>query len=206
MADGVGTLWHAIYKINAGDNSFHWKSHMAEITEADARIRCTAIGGYLRNLMPTSCEITFASVNKDNHEPDSRYVSGGVGVGLYGTAAIPPVETEPDADLTCLKLRFESSSGQVVPRKLAPLPDGVVEGNRLTTAVAGITIPVGGAIGAPGAGADWFAELSNFLKYLGTNTHHVRTGHAPGGPYTYYTWAAIIPWRIGKKRGGRRFV
>lgn len=202
MAAGVGTLWHGIYKINSESRSFNFKVHFAEIDEAAARDRADKIGKYLKYLMPTSCEMFFASVNKDNTAPDSRFIAGAVGPGLYGTLATPAVETDVDASQTALKIRFEHSEGGVLTRKLCPLPDTVVTGDKLTTPVVGIVAPVVGAIPAPGAGADWFAELTNFLKYLCVNTHHVKGGHAPGGNYTYFNWAAIIPTKIGKKKGG----
>lgn len=87
--------------------------------------------------------------------------------------------------------------------KIAPLPDGVVTASALTTVTAGVVAPVVGAIGAPGSGADWFAELTLLLKYLVVKTHHVKSGHAPGGAFEYFAWAAMFPRKIKKKKGSR---
>jgi len=201
MAAGTGTLWHAIYKINAGEWGFNMKFHMAEIDEATARSRGIEIGQRFRKVMPTESEIFFAAISKDNSKKDSRFLRAATGDGQH---LVSPATTSTwDNARSSLSVRFEDDQGGEVTRKFAPIPDSVVTGGQLASPMDDILPPAMGPVPAAGAGVDWYAEYKNLLLYLCLNTHRVVAGHPPGGAYEYFPWVGAYPLKISVKRGAR---
>lgn len=206
MATGTGILWHLNLKVNTPKRGLNMKFHMAEVTEATARTQAIALCARLKHLLPTDAEIFFATISKDDHKKDSRFVPEALGAGSHIVAGVSPPPSVYDFPTTSLMVRMEHADGSSVTRKIGPLPDDIVDDGEIILAVSNVTtVPV--AAPAAWAGGDlWAATFNNFMKELMLFTHHVQSGHAPGGPYTYFAWTSMFALRIGQKKGGRVFI
>ncbi len=202
MAVGNGTLWHGNFKILTDEHRFNFKFHIAETDETTAMAVCVDLAARYKKLMPEGGSISYATLTRDNSKKDSRYVKDAIGPGEYVTAAGPPaVPAQYDYSKVCLLVRFEHEDGGSVSRKVNPIPDTKITDGGLIAAISAVvglpaTVP---AVGA----ADWETEFTNFMKAFVKGTHHVVSGHAPGGPYTYFPWKNAYVLRVGDKKGGR---
>src|SRR5436190_10921073 len=111
MFPGPQPLWHLNFKINHGRRGLNMKFHIAGGVEGDVKTKAIDIATRLRWIMPTSAEIAFASISKDNTTKDSRLIPGALGNGLSPEAAETPAESVPDLPTTCLLIRFEHEDG-----------------------------------------------------------------------------------------------
>jgi hypothetical protein len=206
MAEGAQPLWHVNFKINHGRRGLNSKFHIAGGVEADVKVKAINIATRLRWIMPTSAEIAFASISKDNTKKDSRLIPGALGNGLSPEAAETPASSVPDLATTCLLIRMEHEDGGEVTRKIGPILDVFVED---AEAVAAITDVVGVPVADPAASAagDTYQQRVNkLMQVLVRETAHVVSGHAPGGVYQTFAWQNAYFMRVGQKKGGRVFV
>jgi hypothetical protein len=206
MAAGAQPLWHLNFKINHGRRGLNSKFHIAGGTEAEVKVKAIEISTRLRWIMPTTAEIAFAAISKDNTKKDSRLVPGALGNGLSPEASETPAESVPDLATTCLLIRMEHEDGGEVTRKIGPVLDVFVEN---AEAVAAITDVVGVPVAAPAAsiaGDTYAARVNKLMRTLVMLTSHVVSGHAPGGDYTTFIWQNAYFMRVGQKKGGRVFI
>ena len=63
-----------------------------------------------------------------------------------------------------------------------------------------------GALPAPGDGADWFAEFTNFMAALVQGTLHVKAPIPPGLDYVSSAYVNGFATRVSQKKGGRVFI
>lgn len=199
------TLWHVNYKINTDFKGFNFKIHIPSVDETSARAIAIRIGRRLKYTMPVSAEIVMATLNKDDHAPDSRIVPDVIGPGLYVLAGMSPPPSKFDNSVTALLVRFEHSAGLGITRKFAPIPDDICTNQALTTPIAGLVNVTAAPVTAPGAGADWFAEMSNLMQDIAFSCKAIKTGHLPGGPYQVADFKNAYVMRVGAKKGGRVF-
>lgn len=209
MSVGANTepnvLWHGLLKINTDDRGFNFKFHIAEATEANAIIAANDIAGRFKGLIPMDAEIFYGVLSKDNTFKDGLFLPSALGAGTYAGADVE-VPTVYDNARTCVEIRMETTENQPVVRKFAPVPDDVIAGGLVTTGVAPVTGVQVAAPGAAAGGNHWLADFNLFMKSLMFYTHHVKSGHAPGGAYTYHQWKNSYVTRVGVKRGGRVFI
>ncbi len=206
MAAGVQPLWHVNFKINTKQRGLNTKFHIAGGTETEVKAKANEIATRLRWIMPTDAEIFFATLSKDNHKKDSRFLKDALGAGLSPEAAETPADSVYDWPTTSLLVRMEHEDGSSVTRKLAPLVDVKIEEGALLAAVDPV-IGMPGALPAATLAADTYAvKLNKLMQVLVLNTDHVVSGHAPGGDYVTFRWTSAFAIRIGQKKGGRVFV
>lgn len=199
-------LWHLNYKINTDGPGLQIGFKVAEAVEADAKVVALKIGAHIKAMLTTDCEIFYATMSRDDHKRDSRYLPGACGVGTFEPADDPTPAGLYDEARTAMLFRLEDSDGNEVTMKHAPMPDSQVAGGKFANLITAVT-GVPGALPADPAPGDAFAAIANnFFKTLVKGTHHVVGGHAPGGVYTYHSWLNCYAMRIGKKKGGRAFV
>lgn len=206
MDGAAGTLWHSNFKINTATRGYNLKFHHVGVDFAPIKLLAIDIAARLKKLMPTDAEIVYATLNNDNTKKDGRFIRGALGPGEYAVGGPPAVAQLYDTSWTCLEVRMENGEGDAVVRKIGPIPDAVLSSEELVAAVTDFEAPGVGALPAAGAGADWYAEFTNFMRCLGEKTHHVRSNHAPGAAFTYFPWAACYYVRVGRKKGGRVFI
>lgn len=206
MATGTGILWHLNVKINTPQRGFQMKWHMAEVAESVARSNAIALCNRFKHLMPTDAEIFFATIAKDDNPRDSRFVPEALGAGSHITPGSTPPPSVYDYPTTSLLVRAEHAAGSSVTRKLGPLPDDIVTDGEVIAAITNVTTMPVAAPAAWASGDLWATTMNNFLKEIMLFTQHVKSGHAPGGPYTYFPWTAMFPLRVGEKKGGRVFI
>jgi hypothetical protein len=164
------------------------------------------LGAHLKAMLTTDCEVFYATMSRDDHKRDSRYLPAAVGAGTLEPAAPPAAAGAYDEARTAMLFRLEDTDGSEVTMKHAPMPDSAVLGGAFVNAIAAV-VGLPGALPADPAPGDTFAAIANnFFKTIVKGTHHVVGGHAPGGLYTFFNWINCYPMRIGKKRGGRAFV
>jgi hypothetical protein len=199
-------LWHLNYKINTDERGFNMGFMVAEVVEATARAVGTDLGKRILALLPSDAEIFYASMSRDDHAKDSRFMPDVIGPGTYTLTGSSPPPSTYDFPRTSLLYRLESTDGQAVTRKFCPLPDDKVNKAALIT-------PISNVVGVPGAlpalpliTDAWELIFLNFFKAVVLQTHHVYRAHAPGGAYTYFPWINCYPLRIGSKKGGRVFI
>lgn len=203
--DGVDLdLWHLHFKINTDERSFQCGFHVAQSTQANAKAVGLKLATFIKALLTTDCEIFYASMSRDDHARDSRYLQAGIGIGTFEAAATPPGLVNYSRD--CQLFKLEDADGNAVTMKFAPMPDSQVVGGKfkvVPTAVVGTPV----ALPADPAPGDAYELIANgFYKAITFGTHHVKVGHAPGGVYSYQTWLNCYPLRIGSKKGGRVFI
>lgn len=203
--DGTGLLWHMNYKINTPVRGFNFKLHVPNLDEAAVLTISARIGQRLLYLMPSVCEIFYATITKDDTDQDSRRVPGALGGGLYGQTGSSPAATKPDNSRSAILCRFEHSAGGGVNMKFAPIPDTVVTDDSLTTIPTSVVGTPVGAIGAPGTGADFFAEFNLLMKDITQNCKAIKSGHPPGGAFKYANFVNAYYTRLSVKKGGRIF-
>lgn len=206
MAAGVQPLWHVNFKINTKQRGLNTKFHIAGGSEAEAKTKANELATRLRWIMPTDANIFFATLSKDNHKKDSRFLKDALGAGLSPEAAETPADSVYDWPTTSLLIRMEHEDGASVTRKIGPLVDVKVEEGDLLAAV----LPQEGMPGAPPAatiaGDTYAVKLNKLMQIIMLNTDHVVAGHAPGGDYVTFKWTSAFALRIGQKKGGRVFV
>lgn len=206
MAVGAQPLWHVNLKINHGRRGLNSKFHIAGGTESEVKAKAIEVATRLKWIMPTSAEIAFATISKDNTKKDSRFIPGALGKGLSPEAAEDPADSVPDLATTCLLIRMEHDDGGEVTRKIGPILDEFVED---AEAVAAITSVVGipGAAPAASTALDTYQlRVNKLMQILVLNTAHVVSGHAPGGEYQTFVWQNAYFVRVGQKKGGRVFA
>ena len=203
--DGVGTLWHVNFKINTDFRGFNSKFHMADIDEATAKARALDLAARMKSLMPADAEIFYATISKDNHEKDSRYLPAALGAGTRAPGAGGGATTNFDSSQTALLYRLENDNGSSITRKFNPIPDEIVTDQRVINDIPPIIAAAGQTLPAVGAGATYADELQAFMLAVCQKTHHVKAGHAPGGPYKYANFVNAYVLRVGIKKGGRVF-
>lgn len=203
--DGTGLLWHLNYKINTPTRGFNFKVHVPNVDEAAAIVIAARLGLRLLYLMPSVCEIFYATATKDDHDQDSRRVPGALGNGLYLQTGSSPAATKPDNSRSAVLCRFEHSAGGGVNMKIAPIPDTVCTDDTLTTIPASVVGAPVGALAAPGAGADFFVEFTNLMKDITQNCKAIKSGHPPGGAFKYANFVNAYYTRLTVKKGGRIF-
>lgn len=199
-------LWHANFKINTEKKGFNLKFNIADKVEADAKVAALDLAGRVKALLTEDAEIFYATLSRDDHKKDSRYLHTAIGAGTYNIVAPPGDPTTYDNAPTALLFRLEMTDGSEVTRKFAPLPDPAVLGGNLVAAIAPIIGTPGAAPAAP-AGGDTFAE--RFNKFMGAvlfYTHAIESGHTPGGVYNYQAYINAFALRVGVKKGGRVFT
>lgn len=211
MSQGSNTdpnfLWHGNVKINTDTMGFNWKFHVAEKPEADAITSLGALTSLMKKMMPVNSEITYATVAKDNHAKDSRFSRAAIGVGAYGLDLTTPAGEDYNRPDDCLLIRFEHAGGSSVTRKLGPVPDSIIEGGAIAgTFPTDVTAAVVAAPAAWVTGDTYPVMVNKFMKAFMYYTHHLVSGHSPGGPYVYYGWTAAYVLRVGRKKGGRVLV
>jgi len=201
----AGRLWSANFKINSNERGFNMKFYFAELDEATVKSNANDLAARIKALMPVDSEIFYATINNDNGVRDSRFLKDALGAGVYvtpGGGSPPP--TKYDFSRTAFLFRMEHAMGGSVTRKFSCIPDEVVAGGVLTSALPFVaTLPVG-SVPAAGA-ADWVTEMLNFMKAIGNTTVALKSGHVPGGVYQYAAWTGAYGLRIGDKKGGRLF-
>lgn len=203
MAAGVGgTLWQCSYKFNANKKSTSFKLFFASMALADAKIRAIAIADYMKVVMPADCEIRSAVLSNNNTKRDGKLVKAAAGAGTFVSPGVAPPPTAVNRDMDAVLFRLESDDGTVTP-KFAPIPDEVVSGDEFVSPIVDVDPAPGVAPAAAGSGADWYANLTLLMKAIVFYSHHVKSGHAPGGDYTYYPWTACFVTRPGGKKGAR---
>lgn len=203
--DGTGLLWHMNYKINTPTRGFNFKLHVPNVDEATVIPIAERIGQRLLYLMPSTCEIFYATISKDDTDQDSRRVPGALGGGLYGQTGSSPAATKPDNSRSAILTRFEHSAGGGVNMKFAPIPDTVCTDDTLTTIpTAVVGVPVG-ALALPGAGADFFVEFTTLMKDIVQSCKAIKSGHPPGGAFKYANFLNAYYTRLAVKKGGRIF-
>ena len=204
--NGTGLLWHANFKINTPACGFNKKFHIPNVDEAAARIIATRLGQRMRFLMPSVCELFYATITKDDTDQDSRRLPGCVGDGLYLQSVVPPVPTKADNSRSAVLCRFEHSAGGGVNHKFAAVPDSVCEGDQLNTIPASV---VGTPLvdpGAPGTGANWFVEFNLLMQDITMYCKAIKSGHLPGGPFKFANFVNAYYTRLSVKKGGRVFI
>lgn len=206
MAAGVQPLWHVNFKINTLQRGLNSKFHIAGGSESEARAKAIEIAIRLRWIMPTDARIFFATMSKDNHKKDSRFIPDALGPGLSPEASEDPADSVYDWPTTSLLVRFEHEDGGSVTRKLGPLVDVKVEEGDLLAAVAAVVGMPGAPPAATVAGDAYAVKINKLMQTLMLNTDHVISGHAPGGDYVTFKWTSAFALRIGQKKGGRVFI
>lgn len=201
----TGDLWHLNYKINTDFRGFNFKLHLRGANEAAARAIAIRLGNRMLNVLPSSAEIIMATLNKDDTDKDSRIIPDIIGPGLVMTAGTPPTAGQFDNSRSCLNFRLEHAAGSGITRKWCPLPDIVITGQRLVTAIAGMQAIASAPATAPGAGADWYAEMKNLIQDIAFSTQAVKSGHAPGGPFQYAPYVNAYVMGVSVKKGARIF-
>ena len=205
MATGT-ILWHGNFKINTEKRGLNFKFHMAEKTEAEARTGAEAIAARYKHLLPLDASIFFATLQKDDTKKDSRFLDGAVGDGSH----VEPEPAEPpsvyDFPTTSILVRFEHADGASVTRKIGPVPDYVVADGSIVSSISNVTTFPVAAPAAFVAGDSYAVTFNALMKELLFYTHYVKSGHAPGGEYTYFPWTKAFVLRVGQKKGGRVFV
>lgn len=200
-------LWHITYDINADDRGFTSTFKVAEVTETAAVAVAVDLGARLLTLLPTDTEIYFAKVSRDDAQRDALMIPEAMGVGLYQSAAGPPVVNPPyDAPRTALVMRNEDANNLPVPWKLCPIPDNVVTAGALTLKpdpVRGIPVALPAANDVT---ATYAANLAKLMAAIVFQTHHIVGGHPAGAAYTYFPWKNCYFNRVGQKKGGRVFI
>jgi len=200
----AGGQFNCQYKINANYHGFNFKAGFANIDVATAVQRATTLASYLKALMPTDSEIFYASVSSNNTKRDGKYVPSALGAGSYGGGGGPPAPTHPDFDRACVEIRLESDDGFVI-RKVCPIPDEVVTQSELVQAVAPVLVKPAVPPLAPDTGVTWYDKFNLLMQALVYYTHHIKSGAAPGGPFTYFDWTAAYVTKVGTKKGARIF-
>jgi hypothetical protein len=206
MPVGAQPLWHLNLKINHGRRGLNCKFHVAGGTETEVRTKAIEIATRYKWIMPTSSEIVFATISKDNTKKDSRLVPGCLGPGLSPEAVEVPADSVPDLPTTSLLIRMEHEDGGSVTRKIGPVIDVFVADAEAVAAIADVTsMPL--VLPPASAAADAYAlRVNKLMQVLVMNTNHVVSGHAPGGEYTTFLWTAAYFIRVGQKKGGRVFI
>lgn len=210
-SDGdAGTLWHLNMKINTDFCSFTTKWHMKGAALVDVRAKAVALCTRWKWIMPPSCSIEHATLNKDDHDQDSRQLSEVFGPGLFGSNKAGGAQiTKFNRATDHLLVRFEHAAGNGVTRKIGPVPDEVVSQQQIvgtvppqntdTTPIAPVTAP--GIVYV--ADTTWIVEMGNLIQYIGFATIAVKAGHPPGGAYKFAPWLNCLPANVGGKKGAR---
>lgn len=202
----AGNLWDFHLQINSARKGFNlrWAFVGADLT--GIMTPATRIAGRLLNLMPTDAEIFFARLSNNNSAKDSRFVRAAVGPGGHIGPGVDPPATVYDMPQAHVLVRFEDTEGAEVSRKIGPIPDYVVEDEELMATITDVVGTPVGALGAVGSGADWYANFNLLMKDIVQNTVHVKSGHAPGGAFSYAPWQNAYVMRTCIKKGGRIFA
>ena len=203
MSAGVaGSLFQCSYKFNANVKSTSLKLYFAGTDLLTAKTKAVAISAYMKAIMPVDCHIVGCVLSNNNTKKDGKLVKAAVGPGSYVLPGTTPPPSGVNRDMDAVLMRFESDDG-IVPLKFAPIPDNVVAGNILAAAVADCDPMPTVAPASAGTGADWYANFTLLMKAIGFYSHHVKSGHAPGGAYTYYPWTAAFVTGVSGKKGAR---
>lgn len=206
MATGsAGSLYHINFKINSARKGYNLKFHVANSNEAGAKTVAEDIAGRLKKLMPSDAEIFFCTISNDNTKRDSRFIRGALGAGGHVLPGVSPPPSTYDFPSTAILIRLEHEDGGSVTRKINPIPDDVLESEALLDSISDV-VGIPATIGAVGSGANWYENFNLLMKSIVKFTHHVKSGHAPGGEYTYFNWANAYVLRAGVKKGGRVFA
>lgn len=205
MADPAA-LWKANYQINTDERGFHFGVHIFDTDEDVVRTKANDIGARIKALMPKSAEVFYASISKFDSPRDGRFLHLAVGPGSFVEDEGPPELSDYDAARTCLNIRMETSTGGSSTLKFAPIPDSIVYGGRVATSITPVIgVPVADPAAA-GAGADWFAEMTNFMKAITKNCIHVKEDIPVGGDIPTVSYKNAFAMRVSVKKGGRVFI
>lgn len=201
-AGAAGTLFHASYRFNCNKRSTSTKLHFAGVDLATAKTRAVAIADYLKPIMPVDCEIVSCILSNDNSKKDGKLIRGAAGSGTYVSPGVGPPPTNVNRDMDAIQLRLESDEG-IIPLKIAPVPDEIIAGDEFTVAITDVDpVPIV-APAAAGSGADFAANFNLLMKAITFYSHHVKSGHAPGGAYDYFPFTACFALKPSGKRGAR---
>jgi hypothetical protein len=198
-------LWKANLKINTDERGFTFGFHVINASETAARTAADDIAKRYLALMPKSAEIFFATISKWDSKRDSRFLPNSIGQGQFVEDEGPPEVSDYDISRTSVLIRLEHDGGGSVTRKFCPVPDSIIFGGKPVDAIVPVTTLMPPAA-APGAGADWHSEFTNFMQALIYSTTHIESGGSPGGPYTSRVYTAAYAIRTGVKKGGRVFI
>jgi len=203
MAAGLpGTLFHASYRFNCNKRSTSTKIHFAGLDLATARLRAVLIADYFKPIMPVDCNIVSCILSNDNSRKDGKLIRGAAGPGEFVSPGVAPPPTQVNRDMDAIQLRLESDDGNV-SLKIAPIPDEIFEGDDFASAIGDVD-PVGiVAPAAAGSGANFYANFELLMEAISFYSHHVKSGHAPGGAYTYFPYTACFALKPSGKRGAR---
>lgn len=207
QAGDPGTLWEFVTKINADTRSFNLKLHLVGTDPVGVLLpKCVALAGYLKKILPTDCEIFYATLNNNNSTRDSRFVRAAQGRGQYVLPGVDPPDSVFDFQRTHLLLRLENVEGQSMPLKVGPIPDNVLTDDQTVAAITDVVGTPAGPLGAIGSGADWYANFNLLMQAIVFHCKYVKTGHPPGGPFQYAAFSNAFVLRPSAKRGGRIFA
>lgn len=203
MAAGLpGTLFHASYRFNCNNKSTSTKLHFAGVDLVTAKTRALAIAPYFKAIMPADCSIVSCILSNDNSKKDGKMVRGAAGPGTYVSPGVAPPPTKVNRDMDAILLRLESDEG-VIPLKISPIPDEVIEGNDFGDAIGDVDPAPVVAPAAAGSGADWYVNFNILMRAICYYSQHVKAGHAPGGAYDYFAYTACFALKPSGKRGAR---
>lgn len=202
---GVG-LWHINFKINTPDRGFQDKFHVAEMSQGAVLSIAADLALRIRYMMPPDSEIFYATISKDDHKKDSRFVRDALGVGLLQVTGTPAVDTTYDFARTAMLIRFEHAGGSSISRKFAPIADEYTEEGDLTDPPDDIIGIPGALPAAPTVTTAFKTNLEGLMGAIMKQTHHVQSNHVPGGAYTYFAWENAFYLRVASKKGGRVFI
>ena len=199
-------VWHANFKINTDEGGYMFGFHQVGADEALVRTRFDDVASRLKKLMPKSADIFYASFSKLTAERDGRYLHLAKGPGEYVEVVGPPEVSDYDFPDTCINIRLETATGKIATHKFCPVPDEIVTGGMVTASITPVIGMPAGAIGAPGSGADWFAEFTLLMEALTKYAVHIPSAWVPGGEDQSTVYANCFATRVGSKKGGRVFI
>lgn len=212
MATGVdaglaGTLFHMNLKINCQGRGYQTKLHLVGADYAAVVPNAVKVASALRLCLPQDASVFYATISRDNTKKDSKYLKGALGNGLYtGVVATPPVPTKANEGWDALLVRFENEDGGYLPMKIGPVPDAIIDGGTVVPSITDLDAPFTAADPAAADGTDYAIAFTNLMKFILKYCYHVRSGHAPGGVFTYWGLTAAYVIDTSKKKGGRSFV
>lgn len=197
------TLWKANFKVNTDERGFDFGFHVVNNDVAAVRTIVNDIAARYKLLMPKSAEIFYASISKWDSPRDGRFMHLAVGPGAYVEDEGPPEKSDYDFSRTCVNIRLETDTGLMATHKFTPIPDAIVYGGAVTTAITPVIGTPVGALPDPGDGANWFEEFTNFMKALVKNCAHVKSPIPPGLDYVATAYVNGFAARVSEKKGGR---
>lgn len=202
----AGTLFRLNMKVNCQDRGFQTKLNLVGANYAAVITPALLIAAAYRKTLPSDAEIYYATISMDNTKRDSKYLPGALGQGGFVGAGVDPDPTLANAAWDAIKVRLENEDGGQMTVKIGPVPDAVIDGGGITDPIDAVTSTFAGADPTLADGTVYKTAFTNLLKLITKYCFHVRSGHAPGGVFTYWALTAAYPLGVAKKKGGRVFV